>query len=131
MENDKKLVALILDDDQKCERVAIVKNLGSKEYNNCLNEERAYKNRVKEEKESLNQKQKAVNESVCHLLDNEIYLAKAIYDNFVDRGFINDNEEFQKDFFNYIYKGAKIDFIKAPAEFITILRKVEYNNEEK
>ena len=52
MENDKKLVALILDDDQKCERVAIVKNLGSKEYNKCLNEERAYKNRVKEEKQN-------------------------------------------------------------------------------
>ena len=131
MENDKKLVALILDDDQKCERVAIVKNLGNKEYNNCLNEERAYKNRVKEEKESLNQKQKAVNESVCHLLDNEIYLAKAIYDNFVDRGFINDNEEFQKDFFNHIYKGGKLNLEKAPAEFITILRKVEYHNEEK
>ena len=108
-----------------------MKNLGNKEYNNCLNEERAYKNRVKEEKESLNQKQKAVNESVCHLLDNEIYLAKAIYDNFVDRGFINDNEEFQKDFFNHIYKGGKLNLEKAPAEFITILRKVEYHNEEK
>lgn len=131
MENDKKLVALILDDDQKCERVAIVKNLGNKEYNNCLNEERAYKNRAKQEKQNLDGRIENLLNYVNHLENNQIYLAKAIYDNFVDRGFINDNEEFQKDFFNYIYKGAKIDFIKAPAEFITILRKVEYHNEEK
>lgn len=131
MENDKKLVALILDDDQKCERVAIVKNLGNKEYNNCLNEERAYKNRAKQEKQNLDGRIENLLNYVNHLENNQIYLAKAIYDNFVDRGFINDNEEFQKQFFEYIYKGAKIDFVKAPAEFITILRKVEYHNEEK
>ena len=131
MENDKKLVALILDDDQKCERVAIVKNLGNKEYNNCLNEERAYKNRVKVEKQNTNERIENLINYVNHLENNQIYLAKAIYDNFVDRGFINDNEEFQKDFFNHIYKGGKLDLDKVPAEFITILRKVEYHNEEK
>lgn len=131
MENDKKLVALILDDDQKCERVAIVKNLGNKEYNNCLNEERAYKNRAKQEKEKLNERIDLLKKGIVRLEHNEIYLAKSIYDNFVDRGFINDNEEFQKDFFNHIYKGAKLSLDKAPAEFITILRKVEYHNEEK
>ena len=131
MENDKKLVALILDDDQKCERVALVKNLGNKEYNNCLNEERAYKNRVKNEKQNTNERIENLLNYVNHLENNQIYLAKAIYDNFVDRGFLNDNEDFQKDFFNHIYKGAELNLEKAPAEFITILRKVEYNNEEK
>ena len=131
MENDKKLVALILDDDQKCERVALVKNLGNKEYNNCLNEERAYKNRAKAEKQNTNERIENLLNYVNHLENNQIYLAKAIYDNFVDRGFINDNEEFQKDFFNHIYKGSKLNLDKVPAEFITILRKVEYNNEEK
>lgn len=131
MENDKKLVALILDDDQKCERVAIVKNLGNKEYNKCLNEERAYKNGVKEEKSNLKANIENLHNYTNHLENNQIYLAKAIYDNFVDRGFLNDNEEFQKDFFNHIYKGGKLNLDKVPAEFITILRKVEYHNEEK
>ena len=131
MENDKKLVALILDDDQKCKQVAVVKNLGSKEYNKCLNEERAYKNRVKEEKQNTNSRIDNLLNYVNHLENNQIYLAKAIYDNFVDRGFLNDNEDFQKDFFNHIYKGGKLDLEKVPAEFMAILRKVEYNNEEK
>ena len=131
MENDKKLVALILDDNQKCERVAIVKNLGNKEYNNCLNEERAYKNRVKEEKANIKENIENLHNYTNHLENNQLYLAKAIYDNFVDRGFLNDNEEFQKHFFEHIYKGCKLDLSKAPADFIAILRKVEYHNEEK
>ena len=131
MENDKKLVALILDNEQKCERVAIVKNLGNKEYNNCLNEERAYKNRVKEQRQNTNDVIENLHNYTNHLENNQLYLAKALYDNFVDRGFLNDNEEFQKHFFEHIYKGGKLNLEKAPADFIAILRKVEYHNEEK
>ncbi len=133
--NDKKLVSVILDENGKCEHIAEVHNLDTKAYNKCVNEERAYReNKQKIEQERDNAIKEIFERAYKHLnhtKKNDVYLAKSIYDNFVDRGLINDSEDFQKDFFNHIYKGADLDLKKAPTEFITILRKVELKDEEK
>jgi len=133
--NEKKLVSVILDENGKCEQIAEVRNLDTKAFNKCVNEERAYR----EEKQKIEKERdyafmtlsKNCDNHKAHTKQNDVYLAKALYDNFVDRGLLNDNEDFQKDFFNHIYKGADLDLNKAPTEFITILRKVELKDEEK
>lgn len=130
MEN-KHLVALVLDNDNKCCHVAQVQNIDDKEYNKRKNEERAYKDGLEEEKQNVNRSFMEVANHINHLEGNEVYLAKAIYDNFVDRGFLKEDEEFQKHFFDHIFKGVKLNEEKTPTEFFTILRKVEYHNEKK
>ena len=130
MEN-KHLVALILDNEDKCVEIAQVCNLGDKAYKQRVNEKRAYEEKCAKEKLEHKEEHKGICKELQHLDKNEVYLAKALYDNFVDRGFLNDNEDFQKHFFEHIYKGAKLDIKKAPTDFLTILGKVANYNEEK
>jgi hypothetical protein len=52
-------------------------------------------------------------------------LAKSIYDNFVDRGLIENDDDFQQAYYDFIFSDMELDFEQAPAEFKAILNKVE------
>lgn len=114
----EKLVAIKYDELGKCEQVAIVKNVQDKDYKALKNEENQHK------EFELNKEQK-LNDRLCVLEKGEhnhtFLIAKNIYDNFVDRGLLEDDQEFQQMFFEHIMLGKELEIQKFPADFSKIL----------
>ena len=115
-----KLVAVIVEDG-KCHSLANVKAIDKQEYNKLLNECEEHKTLLIE-KDNKHEKE---HKYLCGKVKaHDILLAKAIYDNFVDKGFLNNDPRFNQDFYDYFFNGADIDLDKAPEEYKTILAKV-------
>ncbi len=121
---EKLLVATLYDKNGKCERVAKVKYVEEKEYNRLLNEQELQLNKEK----SLQEKNEYFVKETCDRLykleKRDFLLAKSIYDNFVDRGLLNDNGKFQKDFYDFIFNDCELKVEDTPNDFQMILRKV-------
>ena len=117
----EKLVAIKYDELGKCEQVAIVKNVQDNEYKALKNEEHEHKEFELRKEQELNKK---VNDSKEKITKLEYIIAKNIYDNFVDRGLLEDNAEFQQMFYNMIFNEGEFDITKMPSEFETILNYV-------
>ena len=66
--------------------------------------------------------EKQIYDIFCKFAQHDYFLAKSIYDNFVDRGLIEDDDQFQKEWFDYIFNGEEIKH--EPQEFKDILGKV-------
>ena len=123
--NDKKILVNVLYDKNKhCERVSKVLYVSEKEYNALKNEQEKYLN--EQEKKELNDKEwkMSVANNINKLTRRDFLLAKSLYDNFVDLGYINDNAQFQQDFYDFIFNDKDLDIEKAPNDFQIILRKV-------
>ena len=121
---DKVLVAVLYDKENKCQRVSKVCYVEQKEYNRLLNDQNmAYADEAYNEK-MRNDFEKSASSRISKLERKDILLAKSMYDNFVDRGLINDDDKFQKDFYDFIFNECDLDLTKSPNDFQIILRKV-------
>ena len=126
MELKDKHIAVALNEEGKCILLAKNKVVSEREYNRLVNE---YNEQLKKEKDN-NEKNKLLIKEICDRLykieNKDFLLAKSIYDNFVDRGLINDNDDFQKEFYNFIFNDlSKAKLLEnAPSDFQIILRKV-------
>lgn len=118
------LVAVLYDKDNKCERVAKIYNKTEKEYNALVNEQEKHLENERIAREKKLESDKHVNERLAKLEKRDFMVAKSIYDNFVDRGLINDNEQFQRDFYDYVFNNAQLNVARTPNDFQVILRKV-------
>jgi len=117
----EKLVAIKYDSVNKCEELLIVKNVQDNQYKTLKNEENEHKEfELKKEQELI----KKVNENKEKITKLEYIIAKSIYDNFVDRGLLEDNAEFQQMFYDMIFNKGEFDITKLPKEFETILNYV-------
>ena len=105
-------------------KVAKVRNVDEKQYNDLLNQQ--HKHEELELQKELERKQVIINieGSIKDLQNKNFHLAKSIYDNFVDRGLIDDNSDFQKAYYNYVFNGKEIKIEDTPTDFQTIYRKV-------
>ena len=121
---EKLLVATFYDKENKCQRVAKVKYVEEKEYNRLLNEQEQYLNDQTNKEKHLNDYCNNVTKRLEKLESKDFLLAKSLYDNFVDRGLINDDDKFQKDFYDFIFNGCELDIRNTPNDFQIILRKV-------
>ena len=123
--NDKKILVNVLYDKNKhCERVSKVLYVSEKEYNALKNEQEKYLNE-QEKKELYDKEWKASVVNHIHgLTRRDFLLAKSLYDNFVDLGYINDNAQFQQDFYDFIFNDKELDVDSTPNDFQIILRKV-------
>lgn len=124
MEIKNKHVAVALDDSGKCEFLAKVKVINDREYNRLINEKEQKK--AQREKEELELKNKVLDnqEKIRKLERRDLLLAKSIYDNFVDRGLIENDDAFQQAWYDYFINDAELKFELYPAEFSKILDKV-------
>ena len=59
-----------------------------------------------------------------HFAGLQVVLAKSVYDNFVDRGLIENNDDFQNVWFDFYFNNGKLNIDNAPEEYKTILAKV-------
>ena len=126
MKDDYLLVAVSINED----KVFVVKNVSKSEYKRLLN------NQEQGIREQL-VKEKGFNDWSCNVVDRldklekkDLLLAKSIYDNFVDRGLIESDDQFQQDYFDFIFNDKELDFDKAPIEYKKILAKVGSKNEK-
>ena len=112
------LVALAYTHDKSCKEIYKVINVDEQEFKKLVNQKNEYKD---SELKLESEKQKAFTD-LKHRVDSREYLiAKSLYDNYVDRGFIEDNVEFQQMFYNHIFQKAEFDLTLCPSEFLTIL----------
>lgn len=121
-----KLVAVIVENG-KCQLLCDVKAIEKQEYNKLLNESESHKAKLEYDKE--NDKAK-VDLLMKRVATHELFLAKAIYDNFVDKGLLERNEQFDKDFYDFIFENKEFSFKNSPKEYGDILGKLEQDYEK-
>ena len=128
MEIKNKHVAVALDDGGNCEFLAKVKVINDREYNRLINEKEQKKaQREKEELELKNKvldNQEKISKLECKVDERDLLLAKSIYDNFVDRGLIENDDAFQQAWYDYFINDIDLVIEQYPAEFSKILDKV-------
>ena len=124
MDLKNKHIAITLNDNGECVSIANCKVVNEIEYKKLLNEQERHKNKEKVKQETLNDLFNNVVERLEKLEKKDFCLAKSIYDNFVDRGLIKDSDQFQQDFYDYIFNNKEIKVVETPNDFQAILRKV-------
>lgn len=120
MQDKCKLVAISTNQDQ----VFLVKNVSEQEYKKLLNKQH--------ENESENERHKAIHIGQHNELGNrlkrlekkDLILAKSVYDNFVDKGLLENDANFQKNWFDFYFNDKELDLDNCPVEFSKILDKV-------
>lgn len=124
MDIKNKHVAVALDDSGKCEFIAKVKVINDREYNRLINEKEQKKAQREQQELELKNNVLCNQEKIRKLERRDLLLAKSIYDNFVDRGLIENDDEFQQAWYDYFINDAELKFELYPAEFSKILDKV-------
>lgn len=120
----KKLIAV----SSNGKSIAVVKNVSETEYKKLLNEEHKY-NSEKEELENIRfLKLNCLAKDKAN--EKNFILAKCIYDNFVDRGLIENSDSFQQEWYDYFFNDKELDLEHAPEEYKKILDKVGNFNEK-
>lgn len=118
-----KQVAVVCGEDG-CELLAEIKVVTKLESHKLANEyERNKSKKLKAEQEHKD-KTKKLEESVRHLLCRDLLIAKAQYDKFVDRGLLDENKEFDKKFYDFIFENKPLSPKEYPEDFKKILEKV-------
>ena len=117
-----RFVAIELNDNGTCKKVLSCVNLTESEYQKLLNESLVSKQhglaRLEKQKEDFEKID-------TRLYEHDILLAKSIFDNFVDRGLIEEDDDLQKSFFNFIFTGSA--FNPTNPYFLDILNKIRGN----
>ena len=119
-----KQVAIVCGENG-CELLAEIKVVTQLESHKLANEYEKNKS-LKEHKEDLiDTKLGKHDKDIEHLYNRDFVLAKAIYDRGVDRGYIDENKDFDKAYYDFILENKPIDSKLFPNEFKKILERVE------
>lgn len=131
MDIKNKHVAVAYDNDGNCEFVAKVKVVNDRELNRLLNEQEQHKQHKLLEKEEL-KKRIGKNEENIGLLEKVSLCvqAKSVYDNFVDRGLIDNDDDFQQMWYDYYFNEKELDLDNAPQEYLKIFERLVVEYEE-
>lgn len=125
---DKKYnVAFINNEKGECVEVMKVKVVGSAEYQQMLKESKKYKELIALGEETIMQNR---NDEINGIKEKQIssnyIIAKNYFDNLVDRGLCETNDDFESMFFNFIDKGIALDFNSEhiPPQYIKVLERL-------
>ena len=104
--------------------IALVKSVNEQEYKKLINDQE--KKLAKGEKMALEleQQHNNIDKKLTHYASLQCVLAKSVYDNFVDRGLIENDDQFQKMWYDFYFNGGLINTENAPKEYKDILAKV-------
>jgi len=126
-----KCVAIIYNEKGKCRYVGEVRNVDLAKLNALRNDINECEQNEFLEKKELVDRVELLEKEANKFLYKEILLSKALYDNFVDRGFIDNDNEFQQMWYDYLLNDKELDLNKAPIEYEKILQKVSCGKYEK
>ena len=119
-----KLVAIRHNDNNECIDLLEVKTLDDKEYAKRVQEFHKVEEANKKHKQSHGDLISALENHTETLDLHKVCLAKALYDNYVDRGIIDEDEEFQKAFANFLFRGVELKLEETPTDFKKILERL-------
>lgn len=120
MANDKKLVAISKDKKQ----VFIVKSISEEEYKSLLNDQENELCKSKIAKEKQEEDILNISNNVGKLFLRDILLCKSIYDNYVNMGLIENDNDFQNMFYDFYFNNGVLKLENAPKEYNAIMEKV-------
>lgn len=113
-----KYCAIKYADNGSCEQVLECKNLTEKEYAKLKNEEIANHQEELKKEECVDKRLINLERFLSH---HNLLLAKSLYDNFVDRGIVEDDKDFQDKWFNYVINGGTLSVEDSPELFKKVL----------
>ena len=119
-----KLVSVSYNDKGECIALFDVKNLDQKEYAKHLNDYHKQEDADARHKKEHLEFAEHFEEHNKKLTLHDICLAKSLYDNYVDRGYFDEDDDFQKDFADFLFRGSELHLEKAPSEFTKILERL-------
>ena len=121
-------IAVVYDANGKCTHVAQVKVVNKQELNKLTNEQNKFdqeqKTNEQKYKNNLDAEIERCKARLGWLESRALFLAKSIYDNFVDRGLIENDDAFQQAWYDYYFNDKELTIEKYPVEFSKILEKV-------
>lgn len=121
-------IAVVYDANGKCTHVAQVKLVSKQELNRLENEQNKFdqeqKTNEQKYKNNLDAEIEKCKARLGWLESRALFLAKSIYDNFVDRGLIENDDDFQQMWFDFYFNDEDLDLEKVPEEYTKILEKV-------
>lgn len=125
---DKKYnVAFKNNEKGECVEVMKVKVVGSAEYQQMLKESKKYRELIALGEEEVKKQEKDIIQDVYskQSLSNYI-IAKNYFDNLVDRGLCETNDDFEDMFFNFIDKGIALDLCSEhiPPQYLKVLERL-------
>ena len=119
---EKKLIAIATNGSNA---VSLVKSVDEQEYKKLINLQE--KHLANGEKLALEHKKQheSFEKAQKHYTKLELVLAKSVYDNFVDRGLIENDDSFQQAWFDFYFNGVELPCKKdAPKEYQDILERL-------
>ena len=118
---DKKLIAIATNGSNA---VSLVKSVDEQEYKKLINLQE--KNLANGEKLALKhtKQHERFDKAQEHYTKLELVLAKSVYDNFVDRGLIENDESFQQVWFDFYFNGGELPSENTPKEYQDILERL-------
>ena len=120
-----RYVAFALNEEGKCSECLDVKMVTKEEQNALKNQSAELKAFKKKEEKTHREEHSTIEKSLKHFTMLELVMAKSVYDNFVDRGLIENDDGFQQAWFDFYFNGGELPREKdAPKEYQDILRKV-------
>lgn len=117
----KNLIAISTDGSNT---ISSVKSVNEQEYKKLINLQAERQAKRESKAREHEEQHKKIKEHLEHLSKHDYILAKSVYDNFVDRGLIENDDQFQKMWFDFYFNGCKLELDNAPKEYADILEKV-------
>lgn len=120
MQDKKKLVAISHNENQ----VFLVKSVTENEYNKLLNNHNKFEAKQEQKENELKREIEQAKSRLGKLESKNLLLAKSIYDNFVDRGLLENDDKFQQMWFDFYFNSCELDLSNAPQEYNVILERL-------
>lgn len=104
--------------------IALVKSVNEQEYKKLINEQERNLAKGESKAREHEEQHNNIDKELEHFDTLQCVLAKSIYDNFVDRGLIENDDSFQKAWFDFYFNNAHIPNVNFPKEYQDILERL-------
>lgn len=104
--------------------VSLVKSVNEQEYKKLINDQEKHLAKGQELAFEHKKQHKSIECTLEHFERLHCILAKTVYDNFVDRGLIENDDAFQQKWYDFYFNGKELDLMNVPQEYKKILEKV-------
>lgn len=104
--------------------IALVKSVNEQEYKKLINLQAEKQAKREKQAREHTEEHENIDKQLNHFIDLECVLVKSIYDNFVDRGLIENDDQFQQMWFDFYFNDKELDLKNAPKDFVKIFEKI-------
>lgn len=118
---EKKLIAIATNGSNA---VSLVKSVDEQEYKKLINLQSKHLSNGEKLALEHTKQHESFDKAQKHYSKLELVLAKSVYDNFVDRGLIENDESFQQAWYDFYFNGGELPRENTPKEYQDILERL-------